>query len=432
MNRATSTQHHQYEPKFAPIIISGILYYEQYPGSSTNPTGFTAVDLQTGQTLWTVKTTDILRMAGLLDYTTPNQYGALAYLWTTGTPLNVNITVGSAGTTTYNMYDAMTGNYILSIVNGAALTLTEDENGGLIGYFVNSTNPFAPTLDMWNSTRCINIGGGFGAVYGTGSSIANNWEWRPPQGAIIQFNLGIQWTAPVATTISGNPLFDPADGYIGLGVGTLDAGAVDSGVVLMQDRDISELGYEPGWIVEAGYSATDGSQLWLTNRTEAPFSLVSFGAGWMSVGDGVQIEFSQSPLTLACYSLFTGKELWIHTLPDARAFDSLGGLLIIANGTIYLWCYGGDVYAYNIATGDLEWHYSTPSGGYESPYGYESLWEFSVGVVAGGELFLPEGHEYSPPLFHGAQQLALNITNGQVVWSIEALTSPATAISDGV
>ncbi len=28
------------------------------------------------------------------------------------------------------------------------------------------------------------------------------------------------------------------------------------------------------------------------------------------------------------------------------------------------------------------------------------------------------GHEYSPPLFHNAQQLCLNITNGEPIWSI--------------
>ena len=33
----------------------------------------------------------------------------------------------------------MTGNYILSIVNGTAMTLTEDAGGDLIGYYVNTT-----------------------------------------------------------------------------------------------------------------------------------------------------------------------------------------------------------------------------------------------------------------------------------------------------
>ena len=121
------------------------------------------------------------------------------------------------------------------------------------------------------------------------------------------------------------------------------------------------------------------------------------------------------------------------TLPSANPFDSLGANDVIANGTIYIWLYGGDVYSINIATGTVNWHYHTPSGGYESPYGVEPIWTFNVGTVADGKLFVPEGHMYSPPLFHGAQQLALNITNGQVVWSIDAFdVTSAPAISDGI
>jgi hypothetical protein len=48
-------------------------------------------------------------------------------------------------------------------------------------------------------------------------------------------------------------------------------------------------------------------------------------------------------------------------------------------------------------------------------------------------LFVPEGHMYSPPLYRECQQLALNLTNGQVVWSIDAFdVTSAPAISDGV
>ena len=85
----------QYERMFQPIIINGILYYEMYPESSLNPTGWAAVNLKTGQTIWTKDSTNLgggspaqtaltstglvttLRCGQLLDYVTPNQYGAL-------------------------------------------------------------------------------------------------------------------------------------------------------------------------------------------------------------------------------------------------------------------------------------------------------------------------------------------------------------------
>jgi hypothetical protein len=42
-----------YETKFCPVIINGVLYYTAYPGAKNNPGPLTAVDLRTGQTLWT-------------------------------------------------------------------------------------------------------------------------------------------------------------------------------------------------------------------------------------------------------------------------------------------------------------------------------------------------------------------------------------------
>jgi hypothetical protein len=98
-----------------------------------------------------------------------------------------------------------------------------------------------------------------------------------------------------------------------------------------------------------------------------------------------------------------------------------------------MWTFGGDVYAYNMLTGGLKWEYHTPSSGYESPYGSNPLWTYTVGTVADGKFFIPEGHAYSPPLFRKAQQLALNTTDGSVVWSIDAFdTTCAPAISDGI
>ena len=76
----------EYEPKFAPIIMNGILYYEQYPGSITNPVGWIAVDLRTGQNLWSYNSTQVLRCGQILNYVSPNQYGSLGYLWSTGPP----------------------------------------------------------------------------------------------------------------------------------------------------------------------------------------------------------------------------------------------------------------------------------------------------------------------------------------------------------
>ncbi|MGO8806888.1 MAG: PQQ-binding-like beta-propeller repeat protein [Candidatus Bathyarchaeia archaeon] len=441
----------QYERMFSPIIIQGILYYTEYPESLNNPTGFAAVNLQTGQTIWTSNsplelpaTTDalgngttltlstvssqgpctVLRCGQLLDYVTPNQFGSLAYLWSTGTPAFVaSATNIAAGSTTYNMFDAMTGDFILSIVNGTAMTLTEDANGDLIGYYVNSTNANAPTLNEWNSSKCIPQQAAF-------------WEWRPPQGAILPFNAGIEWTVPIPTSLNGVAF--PSGLALSSGTYSTTSISINSGVVplvaLGGPTGIS--GFNSGYIIEAGYSETTGQQLWIVNRTETPFTRVDFS----QVGDGVYVEANQETGICIGYSITTGKQLWGPvTLPNYDPYNSIGGLYgQVANNVLYMSTFGGNIYAMNLQTGAFLWQTNTNNlsglAGSNSPYGVWPLWQFGdPGAIADGMLFLDEGHEYSPPLFRGASEIAINITNGQLAWSIMGFdVDGGTAVSDGI
>jgi hypothetical protein len=449
-----------YEPKFAPIIINGVLYYEQYPGSGQDPTGFTAVDLRTGQTLWTNNppagnTTTILKCGQILDYVSPNQYGALAYLWTAGTPPQLStdliITATSISATgvsyttalrtntltgtTFNMYDYNTGNYILSIVNGTTMTMTEDQSGDLIGYYVNSStaNAYnAPTLNMWNSTQCIEYPNGQPPT-------SSAWEWRPALNCLIPFSNGIMWSMPIATNISGVPL--PATlglpiAYTGAGMN----GGMDHGVILMTAAGSGGTGFQTGFQIEAGYSSTTGQQLWITNRTETPYTRLTIGPATA----GVYEEVNMATGAMIGYSITTGAQQWTTQLTGANGgppnpYDSSGGYYPqVGNGVLYLNGFGGDIWAINMTTGAILWYTNTNTisgpAGSNTPYGVWPIWSFgNPGAIADGMLFLSEGHEYSPPLFPGAQEIVLNITNGQPVWNIMGFNvNGGTAISDGI
>jgi hypothetical protein len=442
----------QYERMFQPIIMNGVLYYEEYPGSSLNPTGWAAVNLQTGQTLWTKDANNYgggssaqtaltisglvttLRCGQTLNYVTPNQYGALAYLWSTGTPAGIN----SIGTT-WNMFDAMTGSYVLSIVNGTALSpLIEDDGGDLIGYYVNATagtqiiqglpvtTPSGGAmLECWNSTQDI--------LVGTNGPAA--WQWRPTQNGQIPFASGIMWAMPIATNISGASF----PSTLALPGGTYSVGAptFNSGVLIL--NSIASTGgpsFNSGFIIEAGYDANTGQQLWITNRTETPYTRVDFS----QTSNGVFVEINQDTAVCTAYSVTTGTKLWGPiTLPNVDPYNSVGSYYgQVANDTLYLSSFGGDIYAINIQTGTILWQTNTNSisgaAGSDTPYGVWPIWQFgNPGAIADGMLFLGEGHEYSPPLFRGASQLAINLTNGKPVWSIMAFdVDGGTAISDGV
>ncbi len=416
----------QYEPKWAPIIMNGVMYYELYPGASTYPAGWIAVDLRTGQTLWTYNSTQTLRCGQLLQYVSPNQYGTTAYLWTTGNPLGASLSSTAVLTgLTYNIYDAMTGNYILSIANGTSMSLTEDSNGDLIGYFVNTTVPSKPTLNMWNSTQAILYPT---SQYTPGVTVAN-WMLRPALGSLIDFGRGTVWTNQLPTNISNIPFPAP-----------LSISTVNSGVVLLTAGNATY--FNTGYQIEAGFDANTGAQLWVTNRTLTPYTRVSV----TTAGYGIFVELQSATGVLTGYNMNTGVLSWgpvqlsgsngIFDVPNP--YDSIGGYqTILANGVMYIMGFGGDMWAVNILNGNILWYTSTNAvtglAGSDTPYGVWPLWVFSGGSVADGVWFLNEGHEYSPPLFRGAQQLAINCTNGKLIWSINGfdVTNGATIV-DGI
>ncbi len=454
----------QYERMFQPIIVNGVLYYEQYPGSSNNPTGWIAVNLKTGQTIWTNNAQNLgggspaqsaltssglvtsLRCGQTVNYISPNQYGALAYLWSTGTPIGIN---AAAGTTTWNMFDAVTGQYILSVVNGSTMnTLIEDNGGDLIGYFVNSTagtqiingqrvtNPSGGALlECWNSTQAI--------IVGTNGPAA--WMWRPAQNGQIPFVDGIMWAQPLATNISGVPLplstvaALPSSATLSLNSGTYTTGgaSANSGALFLSSvASTGATSYNAGFIIEAGYSSDTGQQLWIVNRTETPYTRVDFS----QTSNGIFVEINQDTAAYTGYSILTGQQLWgPFTLPNADAYNSIGSYYgQVANGIMYLSTFGGDIYAINLQTGTIIWQTNTNAlsgpAGSDTPYGVWPLWQFgNPGAIADGMLFLGEGHEYSPPLFRGANLIAVNLTNGQLVWDDMAFdVDGGTAISDQV
>ena len=438
----------QYEKMYNPVIMNGYLYYTTYPGSTQTPTSVVCLDLYTGQTVWTNNaanygggspTQSALTTAGLvtplkcgqvLDYVSPNQYGGLAYIWTTGTPAWIASIQNVTGTT-YNMFDAKTGTYILSLVNGTGMTLTEDDSGNLIGYYINYTvgtqkimgtindvigpapqtvTSTGPTLNMWNSTTDI--------MASSWASTASGWTWRPPQNGVYSFSNGIQWSMPIATNISGVaiPAYTTAPGGIR---------AINSGVIVLAAFASAGGSYfQAGFGIFSGYSTTTGQQLWVQNVTMTPFT-ENGNTGASSVGDGVWTIPSHQDGVIRGFSLATGALLWTTSLAPFDPYDSIGGYMsTLAGGTLYLAGFGGDIWSINMLSGKINWYTNTTNlqghAGYDSPYGVWPLWGFANGGIANGVLYLAEGHEYSPPLFHGAKQLAVNCTDGTLVWSINA------------
>jgi outer membrane protein assembly factor BamB len=425
----------QYEKPFMPIIINGVLYYTQYPGSTANPVAWVAVDLRTGQELWRNDATNLgggspaqtaltvngqvssLYMGQVLNYVSPNQFGGHAYLWSNG---NISLSGQKSGTTSWNMFDAMTGMYILSIVNGTTMTITRDAQNNLIGYFINASSPGGPTLNKWNSTQCI--------IAGTNGEAA--WQWRPTENAKIEFSRGIMWSKPVPTNISG-VAFAPA--------GSLSIWTVVSDTVLLTAPAPAAGSFQGGFVIESGFDAVKGDQLFLVNRTYTPNTRLSSGSAYsVTFGDGVYVQYDFNTFTAFAYDVRTGAAIWNTVLPNPNVYDMDLGTGLVANGILYICGLGGDIYALNVHTGVILWHQTTNAiqGSAESntPYGVWPVWTRECSMtVADGKIYFGEGHEYSPPLFRGARTVCLNATTGEPIWNVlmTAIES-AMPISDGI
>ena len=394
----------QYEPKFGGIIINGVLYYEFFPGSSSYQAGWVAVDIRTGQEIWTKETTSRLQCGQVLSYVSPNQFGGLSYLW------SIEPTVAPNRGTTYGLYDAMTGNWILNIVNGTGFRMkVTDDSGSLLGYYTNNTDN---TLVMWNSTKCIIGPLDVPAGYPVG------WMWRPQLGAEIPFEYGIQMKAPLETTYQGEPV-DPKYSIM----------TMNSDIVVLQSTPISRFGV--GWALWIGYDASTGQKLWgPINHTYTPFARIKTHRAMQ----GLIIEFTHPTMTTEAYSLNTGQKLWGPTEPYPNAWGyhvAYDG--IAAYGMFYQTDFAGYLHAYNLTTGEEEWQFHTGTSDYETPYGVYNLQH--IAVVADGKVYAEGGHTYSPPLYKGAHLFCINATTGEEIWRIPSFTmtnAADEAIADGI
>ena len=335
-----------YETFFVPpIIINGVLYYNTPVGIQPKY-GTYAVNLRTGQTLWYSNntneplvnassggfTTPNLQLSGVnygevFSHHNPNEVGGIAYLW------------GVSGST-YSLYDATTGNWILNIVNSPGGTAVTGPNGELLVYTLNAAkNP--GWLAMWNSTLCI----------GTPGFAVNGWEWRVQMGATLQWNMGIQWNVTV-------PTYPAPNQYTGQNM-TEVIQAINNGVVLAITGTSS---YPQDYQMEVGYSATTGAFLWAQNRSVAQFPGETSSDMMGPVSSGVYTEFNKATMQYYGFSITTGQQLWGPTTPLTHADSSysFGGT---ATDSIFMQEGITGVYAFNLADGKPAWSWEPPPAG---------------------------------------------------------------------
>jgi outer membrane protein assembly factor BamB len=386
----------EYQPKFSPVIMAGVLYYEDYPTSTASPNGWYAVNLRSGDTIWYMNTTDHLICGQNYNYKSINQYGVYPYLW------------GSRGSF-LDMFDAKTGKYILTINSVVSGTKILGDEGSILEYYVNTTTVGSgdtairtSSLTLWNSSKAI------------APNIVS--QWSPTQGGNFSYQQGIEWTIPLPQSYNGWNFTNPGVGPVSFGIRAIDR---DDHIIVFS-LTIGNLSSSP-WELQAGYTmggTTNGEgpakQLWIVNNTVTAFTSRSAGPA----GGGVYTEYEKETLQWYGYNIHTGAQMWnnYYNGNPLGYYDQKSA--VIAYGCLYTWTFGGWVYCYNLTTGATIWSWSDGSAGTNTPYGVNPLWIIgnAEATVAGGMFYVETGHNYGPPLFSGAMIYALNATDGKLVW----------------
>lgn len=397
-----------------PIIISGRLYYmeRQVPGNGW--VGLHCVDMRTGEELWFRDVSKIGGAGGggggvsmniygqVFDGEGVNGHGVEPFIWNLGA--NWTVFDANSGTLVYTIANPLVAFAAFAAIPGTSgphlLTGGVDPVGSIIAFYINGQNNW---LLKWNSTKLL-VASGI-------DPIAN--LYAPPVGAVLNWTNGIEWNVTIPDR-PGRPGF-----YLGVPASNGD-------VVYAQTADIIDAVDN---FTLCAFSTKDGSELWYKTFGD-PFTPGStiyqfFGP----VKDGIMTVYNKNTAQWYGFNAYSGVQIWGPSQKYTNAWDTFQNS-VAAYGKLFVGTYAGRLYCHDLTTGDLEWTYTLPPGGYETPYGTYSL---SGGItVADGKLYAITGeHTPNSPYWKGGAMYCVNATTGELVYKISGWWSSSPAVVDG-
>ncbi len=384
-----------YEGKWSTrLIVGGVLYYSKFE-SSMPEQELVAVDLRTGQELWT-KTflNNLLPSFGqILYWDCLNYRGAFSYL-----VFSIGGGFGSTAKTTWYFVEPLTGEWRFNMTNVPSGTNYYGPNGEILKYAITNGR-----LTQWNSSYVVTKGK---------TGMSESWGSQVKGTTFDAATRGYDLNVSIPTlAIAGNKL----------------PGSVQT--VFVGDR-----------IIGGSTSQTTGVSLWGLSLEQGNEGALLFNSTWAAPAEWKEANitirgwgaFSQESLVGTLwtkenrvhygFSLETGKYLW-QTKPQHFA-DSWSGATDqennIAYGLLYSAGISGIVYAYDVKTGNLVWNY-TVNDPYQESYISKNWWMVPV-AIADGKIYMGYGeHSSLDPKPRGGPFLCLNCSNGAVIWRADGL-----------
>lgn len=437
-----------------PLILNGILYYSLPLGSAATGGGVTAVDIRTGQTLWTNTALTSVSFGQLYDFESANEHGVESgYLWATGTAVGTGInnpgaaavsalsSSYAAGTTDLAQVSDVTNS--AQIVNAASSWIAIDPQTGRVLF--NETN--VPTGVQAEGPQ------GEMLLYGIGSASASApytylWQWNNTKLPSIDHIGSVNTWNPGTTNWNMSTAYDwnvtLSESLYGT---TNQFGSFSPTIVRVLPGDVV-FGQSSGLQQTAttstnNFGTPDQYTLWAINlnATRGPIGEVlwqkaySAPAGNLTVLLGpvdsetnVFTIYYRETMQWSGYSLLTGDYLWGPTTSES-SLDYYGGVTshvnpyAVGNGILYSSGYSGILYAYNLTTGQVLFTYGNnpndpenSTASTDAPFGN---YETSVAAIADGKVYLISGeYDFQSPSYQGASTIALNAFTGQQLWKV--------------
>jgi outer membrane protein assembly factor BamB len=407
-----------------PIIMNGMLFYTEpvsFTGASSGPT--VAVNLETGQQIWSSTNVPALSFGYIYSLYDPDQHGVFKPI------IVASIGGGLTGIpATWELFDAYTGDALFNVTNVPSGTTVMGPQGEQLRYvFANAGTAANPQwyLAQWNSSKLwmydINpyTGGGSlspsiinatnGAlittlplpITGTTGTLPSGGSIFVPYGSTLTANANIgiaqgqatssanptttyDWNVslPWLNTMPLQPTYSSTTGLISPatpGTNPVTVVAAFTGNMMLCRNGSLPVGFPAS---DAGYPQLPytyfavnlnasrgaiGSILWMQNYNP-PAGNITLIQGPIDPTTNVFVLAYAETMQIVGYSLTTGAQLWGPTASRAT-FDYYGNPgtpdadYQAAYGNIYASAFAGICYCWNDLTGQLLWTYGNGSPG---------------------------------------------------------------------
>ncbi len=391
-----------YEGKWSgSIILAGRLYYQDAPGglrgvaNAGSPVKYHCVDLRTGEEYWqkTFLDNQTIAFGQTFYWESYNYQGTFAYLWVTQTQGSV---------TNWIAFDAYTGDQRANITNVPSGNRITGPRGEIYIYNVNLQ---AGYMTLWNLSALVSMEGSFGSSFmgRTLNASATGSNGQLTTAAARAWALNITIPKGLEGSVRAYGLNDC---IVGSNVNTTDV--VVWGINMNASKGaIGTLLYNKDWKTPAEW-------------TEGNLTFVTYGSSWCTTDlpNRIGLIWMKEIRQYYAFDLNTGDFKWV-TNPEAY-LNIYGPARRIYDGKLYTYGYAGIVNCYSLEDGKLIW--STPVRDEYTEILWSDNWPQFSYFASDGKIYLYfYEHSGNQPLSRGAPAVALNTTDGSVVWRVDGL-----------